>query len=272
MIAQEQIFAELEAAGLSGRDAVVHSSLKSFGYVLGGAEAVASALTRCFSTTVVPTFLWGEGSPELRRPPGEAVARNGLDEDDGPDPTLAAVPFDPERSVMARDMGAIARAVRALPGALRGSHPLASWAAVGQNARDLVAAQPFDDPFYPLRRLMESNGVVVMFGVGLTRCTAIHLAEELAGRKPFVRWVLLSDGDVARVRVGGCSNGFERLRPKLEPVLREARIGSCQITIASVAELVEWASRAIRAEPELTVCARSGCARCRDALAGGPKD
>ena len=41
--------------------------------------------------------------------------------------------------------------------------------------------------------------------------------------------------------------------------------------IKDFVDLVELASRVIRADPALTSCDRPACARCRDALLGGPK-
>jgi aminoglycoside 3-N-acetyltransferase len=259
-----------EGAGLRGARAIVHSSLRSFGYVEGGAATVAAALARSLSTVVVPTMSWGEGGAEVPAPEHDRPARNGMDAEQA-DLPRAAVPFDPAMSVIVRTMGAIAHAVRALPGAVRSGHPLTSWVAVGKGSRALADGQTLDDPYYPIRVLAEQGGHVVLLGVTLTSCTAIHLAEQMAGRQPFVRWARTADGATARVRVGGCSDGFDNLLSPLGGVLHEGRVGACKIIFAKLAELLPRAAEIIARSPEITVCAR-GCVRCLDALAGGPLD
>ena len=57
------------------------------------------------------------------------------------------------------DMGAIPAAVLAMPGRVRGNHPLCSFAAIGPLADELVAAQQPLHVFAPLRALAEAGWV-----------------------------------------------------------------------------------------------------------------
>ena len=63
------------------------------------------------------------------------------------------------------------------------------FAAVGPLAQQLIEAEVEEDVFGPLRALAFCNGWVLLVGVSLTRLTLLHLAETMAGRRPFVRWL-----------------------------------------------------------------------------------
>ncbi len=259
----------LARAGLAGQRAVVHSSLRSLGQVAGGADTVARALRSTLETLLVPTCCWGEGSAECRPPEGELWERNGSKPED--EPRHVPVPFDPAATLPVRAMGAIPRAVLRLPGAQRGSHPLTSFAAVGADAARYVAEQTPNDPQFSLKRLQDDDGLVVLIGVNLTRCTALHIAEERVGRRPFVRWAMSQAGVAEPVRVGGCSEGFERMWPTLGAVFTVSRLGEAQLRTARLSALIARATELLAKEPGVTRCDTPDCARCRDALLGVPE-
>lgn len=257
----------LNHLGLGGQSVVAHASLKSFGWVEGGATAVVAALTSVSRDVLMPAFNWGEGSALVAPPKGLALDGNGIDEGFMRSLPPTPQPFDPERTPIHPAMGAVPRALWALAGTRRSTHPLASWLAHGPLAAALTEDQPWADPYLPLRRLAERSAFVLLCGVGLRACTALHLAEERAGRRSFVRWVLRSDGSTAEVRVGGCSDGFDRLWPALRDVFRRERAGNAELFAAPLARLLERASDVFSKQPELSRCSAS-CVRCRDALAG----
>jgi len=257
-----------ERAGLCGQRAVVHSSLGSLGHVEGGAPALTRALCDTLETLVVPTFSWGEGSAECRAPEGEGWLQNG--QSPGDTPGHVPVPFEPAVTPPVRAMGAVPRAVLRLSGVERGSHPLTSFAAIGAHAARYVSEQRPDDPQFPLKQLEVDDGFVVLLGVNLTRCTALHVAEERVGRRPFVRWALSRAGVAEPVRVGGCSEGFERLWPGLSPVFSVVGLGQSQLRIARLSALVSRAAELLAANASITHCPLLACVRCRDALLGGP--
>jgi aminoglycoside 3-N-acetyltransferase len=255
----------LEMLGLSGAQAEVHTSLSSFGYVEGGAGAVVEALTGTLATVLVPTFCF---EAMVAPPPGDRPARNGLTYAEGA-PEKPARPFDPQTSPVDPDMGIVPRSVLALPGACRSGHPLLSWTACGVGAEELARDHPWDRPQQPLQRLAQAGGYVVLLGVGLTACTAIHLAEELVGRAPFIRWVRGRDGAAHRARCAGCSAGFDQMLPYLQDVLLEVYIGPCRVLCAPLPPLLERAVATLQAHPSTTICA-DACLECRDSAAGGP--
>jgi aminoglycoside 3-N-acetyltransferase len=252
--------------GLSGGPVCLHASLRSFGPVRGGADALVDAFLEEGCTLLVPSFSFAFAIA----PPAGAMRlrRNGWDGLRSP-PAAPARVYDASSASVDSDMGAIARAVVRRDGRERGAHPLSSFAAVGALARELIAPQSAQAPFAPLATLAERGGSVALAGVGLTRLTLLHLAEQRAGRRPFQRWALGADGRPLMVAVGGCSEGFDRLDPALRPLERRATVGRSRWRVLPAAAALLAASGAIRAAPAITHCGRR-CVRCDDAMAGGP--
>ncbi|MDQ3398735.1 MAG: AAC(3) family N-acetyltransferase, partial [Deinococcota bacterium] len=178
--------------------------------------------------------------------------------------------YSPGKSEIDREMGAVPAAIIAMPERVRGDHPLNSFSASGPLAQDLIAGQSGLDVYAPLRRLRELGGAVVLMGVGLTRMTLLHLAEAQAGPDLFVRWANGRDGKPVGVRVGGCSEGFERLVPALAGLERKLTVGDSLWRVYPARETLERAAAAIRAHPEITRCGDPACVRCSDAVRGGP--
>ena len=136
------------------------------------------------------------------------------------------------------------------------------FAAVGPLAQQLIEAEVEEDVFGPLRALAFCNGWVLLVGVSLTRLTLLHLAETMAGRRPFVRWLRGPDGMPRRVRVGECSEGFDRLAQVLAPVEHRIMVGDSLWRAFPASEALELAAVAIRAQPEITHCAEPGYRVC----------
>ncbi len=263
MLTQSDLESGLQQLGLSGARVELHASFRSLGGAEGGADTVVSALTRVLDTVLVPAFCW-----DAMAPAPELIERNAAPEasrSERPAPRA----FDPRTSPLDESMGVIARTIASQDGARRSSHPLCSWAAVGRNAMELVRDHAWDAPHLPIQRLLDLNGSVLLAGVTLTSCTAIHWAEELAGRRTFIRWVVDEHGEVCPARTGGCSGGFDRLLPSLDHLFRRERVGQATWLTASLAGLVETAASVIRGNPHITVCA-ARCERCLAAVAGGP--
>ena len=262
---------DLDAAigdlGLHGRVVGVHSSLRSLGTVGGGADTVIDAFLDAGCTLLVPTHSWGFATNHVQgmRPP-----RNGWDYSMNVAPPAYDGVFSTASNAIDRNMGAIPRAVLARPGRLRGDHPLASFSALGPLASDLVGGQHGAAVHAPLRSLAQYDGAIVLLGVGLTRMTLLHLAEQEAGRAQFQRWARDARGNTLMVESGGCSEGFEQLAPALAPVETRIVVGTSTWRCFSAAEVVARASGAICADPAITHCVQRSCRRCDDAALGGP--
>ncbi len=85
----EALLAEL---GLTGRDVAVHSSLSSFGYVNGGAEAVVQALLGICGTVLMPTF---SSTGRTNAPDGDRPEQNAWDYSSVEIETTPITPFNP---------------------------------------------------------------------------------------------------------------------------------------------------------------------------------
>jgi aminoglycoside 3-N-acetyltransferase len=223
-------------------------------------------------TVMVPTFSYGFS---VRPLPHQRPARNGTgyrfppDEPDASDGAHRV--YRPDSNEISRaEMGAIPAEVLAIPGRVRGNHPLSSFSAVGPLAAELISGQAPLRVYAPLQALADRGGFVLLMGAGLRRLTLLHCAEQMAGRNLFRRWVNGPDGRPMEVEAGGHAGGFPRLGPALAHLERRDRVGASEWLVYPVRETIEAAAEAIRRDPSITHCGDAGCERCNDAVAGGP--
>jgi aminoglycoside 3-N-acetyltransferase len=270
-VTQEQISEAVRELGLSGRPLCVHSSLRSFGWVEGGPDAVIDALLSERCSVMVPTMSWDF---QVAPPPHLRPPRNGIDYDAAwiREPQRGdSLIFTPASNELSRQwMGAIPEAVLKRPDRQRGNDPMGSFSAVGRLARALVQDQSPTTPFAQFDALRALGGAVVLMGVGLDRLTLLHQAEVLAGRNLFMRWANGRDGQPIAVFGGGCSEGFPRLEPALAHLGYEAVVGESRWRILPVNETLAAAAAAIHVQPSITHCGKPDCLECRDAVLGGP--
>ena len=253
---------------MSNRAVCLHASLKSFGRVAGGADAVIDSFLAAGCTLIVPTFFYDSQAPP---PPGRSIPQNGTT------PEWIAgrknvIGYDPDANQISREaMGAIPARLLERPGRLRGGHPTDPFAGLGPRAAEMIAEQAPLNVFGPFKTLYAGEAAnLVLAGVGLHAATAIHFAEELSGRRLFRRWAMLSDGRVIETEEGGCSEGFEKLAPALAHLERRVTVGRSLWRIYPFREFVDSAAAAIRENPGITHCADPDCIRCNDAVRGGP--
>jgi aminoglycoside 3-N-acetyltransferase len=253
--------------GLENRPLAVHSSLSSFGHVDGGAQAVVDGLLAIGCSIAVPTFSsdYQVAAPKNMQPP-----RNGWDYDElyGDDNLLVDI-FRPDSMEINRTMGAIPSAVLSMEGRVRGNHPLCSFAAVGPLAHGLIDSQSPTDVFAPLRAVAEMGGHYLLMGVNLTSMTAIHLAENMAGRNSFIRWARDNEGQPMMVFKGGCSEGFDRFDAVGDPIETRLTVGNSLWRVFPAQEFLDRCAKAIQEDPKITRCHEVEC-RCDDAILGGP--
>jgi aminoglycoside 3-N-acetyltransferase len=258
----------IRALGLPGQVVCVHSSLRSFGRVAGGAQALMQAFLDEGCTLLVPTYSY---TFAIAPPPALQVPRNGWDynyhygprAENGEIYTAATLEID-------KDMGAIPAAVLHHPAHRRGDHPLNSFSAVGPLAEKLIAGQHGLDVYAPLRALVAASGYVLLMGVALDRMTLLHYAEQVAGRVPFRRWANDRNGEAQMVEAGSCSDGFEHFAPILAAWQRDLVVGKSLWRLFPAPQTLQAAADAIRTNPQITHCGRADCERCHDAIQGGP--
>lgn len=263
----------IDRLGLSGREVCVHASMRSFGErIVGGAQAILEAFLDSDCTVMAPAF---SDDAYLVRPIRKYMPpRNSCGEDYAyflQREYRPHAPFDvSSKEIDVDEMGVFAQTVLEHPRSARGYHPLNSFAAVGRRAEWLVEAQTPRDVYAPLKRLCEADGCVLLMGVDLTGATIIHHAEQLAGRTPFVRWALDAKGNEMPVLAGSCSDGFGIFSKMLAPYARTAEVGQSRWVCYNARDIVRVCREAILVNPMITHCGDPECARCRDAVLGGP--
>lgn len=170
--------AQLRSLGIESGDTVlVHSSLKSLGWVNGGAVAVVQALLAAVGdagTLVMPAQSNDWTDPEhWKAPPVPREWQKTIRD------TMPA--FDP-RLTPTQAMGSVAELFRTWPGTVRSAHPSSSFAALGPLAAQITRDHPLSDPLgadSPLGKLHDLAARILLIGVDFDTCTALHFAESI---------------------------------------------------------------------------------------------
>lgn len=161
---RREIGAGLKALGIrEGDTLMMHTSVKSFGFIEGGVQTLIDALKSVVGETgnlIVPT-LTGSEKLSWQNPPVFDVVK-----------TPCWTGLFPET-------------FRKLREAKRSLHPTHSVAVIGKDANELIVDHELsetpcgkDTPYY---RLALKKGKVVCFGVNFESVTLFHTIEELAG-------------------------------------------------------------------------------------------
>lgn len=154
---------------------MVHSSLSKLGFVVGGAQAVVTALMEVIGpggTLMMPTHSGALSDPaSWSNPP---VPEHWWD-------TLRTeMPaYDPALTP-ARMMGAVVDCFRHVDGTRRSTHPTVSATARGPNADFLVEGHELAHGLgesSPQARLYDIDGSILLLGVSHANNTSLHLAE-----------------------------------------------------------------------------------------------
>ena len=168
-VSKEDIKTGLKELGLKNGHVVgVHSSLSKFGRVEGGANAVIDALLVTVGeegTIVMPTH--SANLVEVKRTP-EEIAIGVLW-------IYKIQPYDPEETPCTT--GTIPETFRKRRGVTRSLDPVHSLAAIGLKAEEIIDAGRIG-VLEGWQKLLELNGYILLMGVGLEVCTAMHLAEK----------------------------------------------------------------------------------------------
>jgi aminoglycoside 3-N-acetyltransferase len=230
-----------------GDTLLLHSSLRSLGWVNGGAEAVVLALLDVLGdagTLVVPTQSSDNSDPaNWQHPP--------VPEEWKPIIRETMLLYNP-RTTPTRLMGVISETVRTWPGAVRSAHPQTSFAAVGSQAESLTAGHELDCALgerSPLARLEEAYARVLLLGVGFNCCTAFHLAEyRIPGgttENSFAvmtdegrQWMTVRDTALSEERFDEMGDDFER-----EHQVIRAKIGGADARLFQMTDAVAYAQR-----------------------------
>ncbi|MCS7466769.1 AAC(3) family N-acetyltransferase [Stieleria sp. ICT_E10.1] len=164
---------------------LVHSSLSSLGYFVGGADCVIGGLLE---------FIGSEGTLLMPAHTFSAVNRGERTFNSRKDASQA---------------GKITEVFRQRPGVIRSTHPSHSVSVVGPMAKELIDGHLFaDSPCghgTPYAKLMDQNGQILLLGVGLKRNTCFHTVEAMAGvpylLKPHKDEFSITENELSPIRV-----------------------------------------------------------------------
>lgn len=253
-VTQGEIERGLSAVGLGkGSHVLVHASYKAFGGVEGGPAMVVGALVETASTVMMPASTWErtavwdasglyEGNAYAPEPPPRA----------NPAPFSYDTPID-------KEIGIIPEIFRQVYPVCRSSHPLQSFIAYGDLAESIAGDGQDISAGAPIGRLMDAGGVLLLAGVTHTASTAVHLAEERAGRTLFVRHAR-TDLGVLAVSCGGCGEAFDELQSSVGLMERNAVVGNATLRCYDLRLYVEAVGALIEKDPYALLC---DCDRCR---------
>lgn len=221
---------------------LVHSSLKSFGTVEGGAETLIRALLDLCGdkgTLVMPTLTF-----------------SSVNEAD---------PFF-DAAETPSGTGYVTEVFRKMPGVKRSMHVYSSAAAFGRDA-EYITNWHFDSPCgpeTPYGKIIELQGYSLFIGVEFGCNTLFHCAEE-AVNPPYLKYKTIHNVKVRDIegnitvrdyrRYDCYQTGIIRKLEKMGPVfkdrgvLREIRIGSSQITMIPAADNFRINCEILRNDP-----------------------
>jgi aminoglycoside 3-N-acetyltransferase len=256
-ISYRDLVVGLRELGLDAADTVIaHADMAAFGELRGGTETLVGALVATGSTILMPTFTY-----QTMIVPPEGPSNNGMEYSHQSERNADAEMFYPALPVHP-SLGPTAEAFRSLPQAQRSSHPVLSFAAVGEQAEKMLATQSIQEPWGPVKWLHDHAGDVLLLGADHTANVALHLAEQMAGRKQFVRWAISDERAYRLDGFPGCSRGFNAIAPKLAWVAQQTTVGSGLIQRIPLRKMVDIAVQMIQADRTALLCDDTDCALC----------
>ncbi|MCB2360097.1 aminoglycoside N(3)-acetyltransferase [Clostridium estertheticum] len=179
ILTKENLINQFMNCGLAkGQTIFVHTSLKSLGFVVGGAETLIRALLEIVGedgTLMMPSQTWKNLDPSTGVHWEEPEEWWPIIRENWP-------AYDKEVTP-AIGMGVVAEMFRKWPGAKRTEHPARSIAAFGKYAQYITKEHDLSNIFgenSPIGKLYELDGYVLLIGVGYEKNTSLHLAETRA--------------------------------------------------------------------------------------------
>jgi len=246
-VTKEDIKRGLRRLGLKRGAAVgVHSSLSSFGYVAGGADAVIDAILETVGkegTIVMPTY--STNRLDIERTQREIEL--------GVTWKSKILPYDPEKTPCWT--GKIPETFRKRNGVIRSLDPTHSLAALGPKAKELVQGW---------NKLLEADGYILLLGVTLGYCSAMHLAEARVQLPPHILEKINPPPELLEkygpdlgepewdIGFGPYPDFAKMEEPcKERRIMRTVRIGEAAVKLVKLRELIELYAGYLGENPDL---------------------
>ena len=224
----------------------VHCSLRSVGFIIGGAGTFVDALLEVLPQgTVVMACQNVDNSEPLNwvNPPIDLSLADKVRENmPGYDIYHSDVHF----------MGALALNLRSHKQTCRSYHPSCAFIANGKDARELMGGQPLNFPLghgSPLEKMYNrDNSWIMLVGVDYNTATGLHYAESISQCRPIVlqggavtsngktQWKKYLDYDLD-------SSDFVELGKIMEKkkMVRIGKIGNCQVKLFNFRQATDLA-------------------------------
>ncbi|MDO9088357.1 MAG: AAC(3) family N-acetyltransferase [Anaerolineaceae bacterium] len=236
------------------RPVIVHASLSSFGEIRGGADTLLGAILASFHSVMAPTFTY-----KSMLTPETGPENNGIIYGTCRDQNRMAEFYTQDMPVD-RLMGTLSEKIRTHPLATRSTHPILSFA--GINLNEAIEQQTLEEAMAPIQWLMDHEGFVLLLGVDHTVNTSIHLAEQIAGRKSFIRWALTPGAVYECPNFPGCSAGFQKALPNLMGQTKSIQVGLSEVHALPLNEMIPNLVGLIQNDPLALLCEKENCPRC----------
>ncbi len=250
ILSKEDLIEGFKQLGIKKGDILlIHSSLKSLGWVKGGQYTVIDALNTCLEeegTLVVPSL-------------------TGKREDSPCNPPVFHVEKTPCWT------GIIPETVRKMQNSVRSCHPTHSVAALGYNKYVITKGHentksPCDEnsPYFNIAKL---NGFILLLGVDQESNTSIHSCEEMAQvpyhlQKEYTE-IIIEGYNGEKIKVKNRLHNWDKPPTnfnKLEPmfyekgIMRTLPIGNSVARLINAKNMMEYTIEKLRKEPLFLLC------------------
>ena len=244
-LTQRDIIYGLRQLGLEKEMVVeVHSSLSSFGYVVGGAQTINDALVECvgYDGTIAMAM-------QNRNNTDPVTWKNPQVPHDLQKEVRNSIPVFDRKSFDTTDMGVVADNFRRRQGTMLSFGPSCGYAAWGKYARLICGRQPLHFPLgeeSPTAHLYDLDAVCLWMGVDLSVATSVLLAYYRANRNPIITKGCAVEIDGKRVwkkylDIDLTEEDFQfmetALRDRLRP--RTVKIGEAECSMFKIKEAVD---------------------------------
>ncbi|MFA6725041.1 MAG: DUF4910 domain-containing protein, partial [Lentisphaeria bacterium] len=254
-VTKKQIILSLQQLGIQKSDMLmVHSSLKSFGHVEGGADCVIDALQEVLGQSGI-----------LAMPAFTDCAEGGT-----------AV-FDPENTRIEKWVGLIPETFRKRAGVYRSLHPTHSVCAWGNNAEEFLRQKDCCDTFAedsPWGKLLRKPGKVLFLGESIGGNTFLHACEAWYNNYLDCTYALRKkNGDTESVLIkdypGACRGGWYKLgrqaawfqKIKKLGILQEVRLNNMLSTLFKADSFAAAMKEIFAQQPDILLH-REACRDC----------
>jgi aminoglycoside 3-N-acetyltransferase len=228
----------------------VHSSLGSFGNVKGGASTVIDAILEIVGkegTIVMPTYSTNRIEYELT---SEEKAIGLLWK-------FKILPYNSIETPCWT--GFIPETFRKKEDVLRSSHPVFSIASKGPKAKNIID-EGNNSALGGWKKLLELGGYILLIGVDLGSCTAMHIAEEKVPLPKHImdkitppNWILekYPEGEW-ETDFGSYPDFFKLEEPCMQrKIMKSEKVGNATLKLVKLKKLIDLYVEYLKTDPDL---------------------